>query len=934
MLSNLFTPDLQNADPVKRLRAIEKMNLADPESQSQLKKIIVEDSDAKVRTAAVHRLTDATVVNDISRTHPDQATRGEASSRLHSLIGIHTDFDEDKIRQLISSDPSLVSEVIKFSPFADLRLQLVDKLKLDQQIKIIGDIDFVDTRAHIANKLSKQEDLELARRLLRGRDKNAEKIVKSKLDELHAQQRIAQKNREEAEAICEKIEHLAEHQWETDVKNKFSVWQQRWQTLELPADEDVAKRFKLASQLVIKKIEHDDTLTESSAGQQQLAKELEDNCLQLSNSTLASIIEEKSVIITRLRDSLAEWTRLNEINQANAKVSEQYLAAERALLSLIDFTNHNDLTVLLETDNQVIDTPPATLKEIRSALGRINWPSKLGTLAILSEIDQKVGAIESLHLESKNSAAKKLDKLHKRINRLHGSNERGDLDVARRELAAVTKAAQQYTGKDKAALDDRLGQAIESVQKMSDWKDFVTGPKYLQLCEAMEALLNSKSHPDKLAQQIKGLQEQWKALGHAAIADQHWDRFKLASDTAYQPCAEFFKQRQSTRAKNLSAREPLVAQLQQLLETTAWEEQPDYRKIESELQQINNAWQRIKEVEPKAGQKQWKRLQKHKTKIYEHLDKVYDANIELKNQLITQTSSMLDQEISEESLNKLKLLQQRWKQVGITRRKQDQHAWNKFKKVSDKVYQKIKGLRDKKRAVENEQIQAYRSVCNAIHALAKSAKELADADHAFQQLQTDHDTLPPLPRELPEKLVKGVSADYRRACDAFTKARTRIIKRGQSQELDSLAQKAALCEKLEFMYCEPETEQTESAKTELRQSIEEIKISNSQINQRFEKRLSSIAKIDQIKAGDARRRLCIDLEILLNQESPSEDSQLRMKIQLEKMKSQGIGHGQALPHKSLRDLQIDWYCLPSTSRKTQQLLSSRFEALISLAKKQ
>ena len=923
MLNDIFTTGWQSEDPKKRLQAVAKLKSKDADNQEILSKLVVEDPDFEVRCAAILKLNHAHLVHEISLSHPDIATRTEADSRLHVLLGPKSELSEENFRALLAQHPSTSSVILRFSPIAALRTELLKKLSLDEQCKLIGDIEYSETRQTIADKLESTEHLELARKLLRGRDKNAEKIIKAKLDVLHAGQRAAQENRVAAQEICEKVEHLAEHNWEADDKTKYTVWCQRWQALEAPADEDLDKRFKAASAVVEKKIAEQSVVLESFEGEAQLAQNLHDICLKTAPLSLQDLADQKLSIITKLNHALKEWARLTEISTPTAEVSKQFLSAERALLSAIDFLNCEQFNVLLIDDAS--QASPANLKLMAKAVNATDWAKLYGELAALKEADAKLVELSEQQAASKQLSSEKLDKLHKRIHRLLGTNKRGDLEVAKRELSAAQKAALQFAGKDKAALDERLEQAGEAVQKMSDWKDFVTAPKYLELCESMEALVDKKAHADKLSADIAELQKAWKALGHAECADQYWERFKIAGDKAYEPCTVFFKQRREIRSKNLQAREPLVQKMRELLETTDWDEAPDYKTIEGQLQSIHSAWQKIKDVERGPGQKQWKRLSKLKAKIYEKLDLVYDANIELKNQLIAQTLAMLETDVKEESLNKLKLLQSRWKQVGVTRRKQDQAAWTNFKKASDQVYEQIQGVRNVKRAAEDEKINAYRDISRAIQQLAKTATNLAEADRAFDQLQADYQALPPLPINLPEKLIKGLESDFRRSSDGFSKARDRIKKAGRTKIFDALANKATLCSQLEAAAIKGDAIAIE----ELQGTIGDIEITNKELHTRFERRLAGALEKDRTQAGEDRRMLCIDFEILMGVDSPAEDASLRMKIQLERMKKKGFGHAQAQTADVLKQLKIDWQCLPGAEPKLQEKLNQRFNKLVS-----
>ena len=89
---------------------------------------------------------------------------------------------------------------------------------------------------------------------------------------------------------------------------------------------------------------------------------------------------------------------------------------------------------------------------------------------------------------------------------------------------------------------------------------------------------------------------------------------------------------------------------------------------------------------------------------------------------------------------------------------------------------------------------------------------------------------------------------------------------------------------------------------------------------------------DRKKASQARQLLCINLEILLGVDSPAEDATLRMKVQLERMQKEGIGHAQAARNDALSELKLDWMCLPGAEPELQKQLDQRFVKLIKNAK--
>ncbi len=392
--------------------------------------------------------------------------------------------------------------------------------------------------------------------------------------------------------------------------------------------------------------------------------------------------------------------------------------------------------------------------------------------------------------------------------------------------------------------------------------------------------------------------------------------------------------------------------MRELFEATDWDNNPDYKAVQSSMRSISDHFAGIKDVERGAGQKQWKQFIKFKDQVTAKLDVVYDANISLKHQLIEQTEALAEAEAKEENLAKLKSLQTRWKQVGITKRNQDQKAWKEFKKQGDLVFNKVQELRHGQREKTDQQINAYRDIIKDIQQLARTAKNLADADQLFSALQAKYAELPELqlpethgaesngpdsyrsashrpeprrhlaPGQLPEKLAEGIQRDYRKACDQFDECRSRIINNQHAQQIDALRQKANLCALQEALGESPSAEKLQ----EIAQQWDAIELQDAVLSRRIEKRRKSAqAAIDRVAVGAERRMLCIQLEIAMGAESPAEDKTLRMQYQLEQMNKSGLGQQTKNSAEQLEKLELDWLCMPGAEPELQKELDERFQ---------
>ena len=936
MLNALFKPAWQSSSLEKRLRFVNEITETSQENLEILKKLIQSDSELSVREAALEKISEPALIFEVIKTHNDGKTRDKAISLFNQLTGPKSELTKIEFRTLIKQHPETTLSIAKSCPHSELRLEIIEKLSISEQVDLLGEVDYSETRLYIAEKINTEDLLEKARKNLKGKDKNAEKIIKNKLNAIHTKIKQDEENLEKSESLCDTMEYLsAQSEWRNEFKDRYHQCEREWKALDFTPSEYLIQRYTSAKQQTKATLDSHEQIEDAQKLQITIAEILAKECKNIADLSIEELltkIDKLSKLITENKNS---WKSSLEVCKPEKALWKNFESASKSIESVLSFTKLRlELNDDLIKANHDTDTKELTNlnKKYRSILATLDWSKDLPKLNVKEQALKETDNLHAMADKQLKVASEKLDQLHKRINRLQGSTKRGDLAQARRELTAVIKISQHYTGKEKTSLDERLEKATEAVDKMADWKNYATAPKFIELCENMEALSpeallkanKANMSADKLATKITQFQKDWKALGFSDSAEEHWERFSKAGDIAYAPCDKFFKQRQAVRKNNLAEREPLVTQTQSLVSQTNWQDNNECKKALNSIRKIDEAWKKIKDVEPGPGTKQWKRLRKAKNTVYEKLDEVYAVNIALKNDLITKSKELLETEIKENTLNTLQSLQSQWKEIGITKRKADQKAWEQFKLATDAVFEKIKDLRKTKRSAEDEQLKPYRDVIKAIQHLSKNAKNLAEADSNFAKYQTEHDALPPMPRGIPEKVVEGIKKDYHRACGDFDRTRERILQNKKHQALDNLAAKATLCSDLEALSSDASQVEVDDIKAQ----IDALEITDNELKKRFSKRLDVARASDRDAYTESRKLICINLEILLGKDSPAEDKSQRMKIQLERMQKGGFGQERVEKDAVLKKMKLDWYCLPGAEPAMQKKLDERFKLLI------
>ena len=924
MLSKFFKPAWQNPSVKKRLKAVSDLHSDNVEHQPILFQLASDDDDSTIRIAAMQRLTDAVVLHELSIKSPDCTVGVEAENRLNELMTTSQMIDEPQYRNLLSCYPELHLRIAIHADFSSIRALAIKDLLSAQLIEVLGQTRHTECRQVIADKLSDIENLEYARKIMRGKDKNAERIIKAKIDAIRSHERKLAENKAQVVKLLEEIEYLAAHDTLPEFQARCRTHRKQWDNLGFEIEDADQQRYQLACELVESYYQQQQAVEQALKSQTLLVNEF-DALLQITaKRDIATFVESQPEIQEKLKQLGLNWQALSEVIKADPSLVTQYDKLLSAIQSATQFvTGAAELLLIAREDD---GKQSESILKLTAALKKLKWPDDLAELQAATEVQQQLSDWRNEHKATADANREKLAGLQKNISSIFRFSRAGNLARAKQVAQKVQKALGKFDGKDLVALQERFDEASKTLGDMGDWKNFATEPKYIELCDAMELLSTASKHADKRSSEMKALQQQWKSLGHSDISDQYWPRFKLAADQVYQICADFFEQRHLVRKENLNQRMQCLVDMRELMESTDWDNSPDYKAVQVSVHDINSKFSSIKNIERNAGEKQWKQYSTLKAAVMAKLDAVYDYNIALKKQLIVQAETLTEAAAIVENLTSLKSLQNRWKQIGVTRRGEDQKAWKTFKKQSDIVYDNVQALRQTQRDETDQQLDAYRNIIKAIGQLAKSANDLVEADHQFSELKASYRELPELPQKLPEKLLEGIQRDYRNACDQLDNCRSRIIKSRQNQQLDGLRQKASLCTQLEALAATA----TEQQLLEISEQWDSIELHNSGLLQRIEARRDSASTdMDRDAITAERRMLCIQLEILTNIESPPEDRTLRLQYQLQQMNQSGLSQSAIDDGKQLIvDMELNWLCMPGAKAEQQVVLDERFQRVL------
>lgn len=535
--------------------------------------------------------------------------------------------------------------------------------------------------------------------------------------------------------------------------------------------------------------------------------------------------------------------------------------------------------------------------------------------------EQLKQAIEQLHSQQK----KHLDQLSSQIDKLQQALAANNSKAAESAYHRARQSLKALDPKQHGKAEDRLHTLGARLQEIKDWKGFALEPKKLALCQHMETLCDSRLEPDTLAAEIQSLQSRWKQLGSLPDKRQEqnlWEQFKAASDRAWEPCAEAFAQQAQVRKANYRARMDLVAQLQSYEQSIAWPDsptsagtasleaiegasdqeainqqdkqpltaetsasentententkvskaKPDWQLVQQTLDTARAAFTGLSPVNKADEQKSRRALRKICDRIYSHIKAEYQRNIEAKEKLIEQASSLIAEAELDHAIEQAKQLQGQWKTIGLTPKSADRRLWQAFRGACDAIFKRLEEQKNQRRSEIDGKIQEAENLLALAQKLVADyeGKQAAQLLADLRQKISDFNEI-----ELPEKLQSRLRQQF----SELEKSAEQAI--ASFRDNQDKARWRCLVNKIQACALQP----TDQAKAlELWHRHDELPAGiDSQALENYWQQGSATA------SEDAYREACISLEIAADLESRAEDKQIRMELQMQRLvKSSG-----------------------------------------------
>ncbi len=560
----------------------------------------------------------------------------------------------------------------------------------------------------------------------------------------------------------------------------------------------------------------------------------------------------------------------------------------------VQLDNHqailDEINTLLDASNGIDET---RAKKVRKAIDMLR--NRDDTLAAGdeistadSELDAKIDArLETLRtrihkqVERRTRDYEKALKLMDELETTLRDKELQKAERANNRLLSIMGNIPGLSEQRWKDIETRLQRVRPQLRKLESWRHWGTTQARQNLINEITQLTDADLPPEQLAKRIQQARDQWhdwdKSGDHAGKA--LWKTFDRACETAYKPCIAHFEKLKQRRAENLKRRQAIIDSLNVRYASTDWK-QPDWRDIDKFLNQARRDYYKIGNVDHKHRKPLARKLDEAFEQYSEHLSRERSRSLRVREKLIADIEALGTMDNVRDALDQLEALKKQWKITVVEKRTIENRLWKQFQAACDITYQRRDAARNEQAAERNENEKQKQALIEELTRIAAAADaELLASASALSRIQARWEEIGWVPRKHEDNL----NSRWQAARQQFTRALKAAESRSKASELDSLAQRAALCSGWEQAILTGSSIDTDRIKAEWDALPALSGASAGAIEQRFGQALSRPDDTTLSRNLAGKQAACLRLEVLLELESPEECQAERMAYQVERL---------------------------------------------------
>jgi hypothetical protein len=509
------------------------------------------------------------------------------------------------------------------------------------------------------------------------------------------------------------------------------------------------------------------------------------------------------------------------------------------------------------------------------------------------------GGFKSLLSQQKELFFQHKKKLHD-IKRLLNN---GKFKVCFGLFKGVKETFDVLSAQQKQQLQKDFDTVSEKMVELSDWEHYIATPRKQELLLAIQTLVDTPlDNPNEQAAKVKEYRNTWNSLGHAEedVDKQLNEQFNALCEQAFAPCRLFYAEQDKLREQHLAQRQQLLAQAEKLvatLERDQLAQAVDFKKLDGQLNQLQQNWQNAGEVDRNQYKKLQQQFKNIVTPIRNAISAFHTSNSAEKQALIAKAEKLLASDDVFNAIESVKQLQQTWRTVGFAGNHQESQLWQKFRQVNDELFAKRQQVKTEQQAAQSSQQLDFENQFSVIENAFNEITPQKD-NKALNMVKQDVDAL--LVQVIANKpVIKAVANRLER----LTKEIDQLVKSNNETQL-----KQSWVNLFELMCLHAKQELDSTAILTCGQF--------DKLTSFWQKRVQEHVKLTEQVTDSSRFDKTLEIEILAQASSPQELATQRLQVQVKLMQDQMLSGTEI----DLNKLLVQWLMLGKFNQEELPLI--------------
>lgn len=944
-------PKWKHRNPEIRKQGIAEL---DANQQKTLIQIAWRDTDVNVRCAAISRLNDLDELKILQS--EDEPIRHVARERFKVALSGAAEDGPAFIERLdaldICSEDKIIEYVAQHGAEPELRLYAILKVKRQS---LLGDIALNDpvstNRMRAAELITKRSTLERVVKNSKGKDKVVHRLTRTKLDDIIEEELRPERLKSECSDLCSELERILKRDRYLVDKPRFEEIAKRWNEVGHLANVGLSASFRINCNKIRSAIKVAEETQIRLAKEVRLREKKELICNQLDilvNKWMNHPDEvEKYPLEQHLFPIINNWQQLEKLEKEEEQrfqkrfdqiTSTLYSLRERSVEA--KFVVEQDRKLCERAKSMLISDEPLNEKSvhqleatwIKLSQRELPWTGCKPTQfnSVLEHLKQRIEEQNSKRTEFISSLEAEFDSIEKELDEGHIETARFLHKLAQEKLEYIETVSSSGT----ANLRKKFNVIQKQLFELNNWHHWAKDREREALCRKAEALDPTQKDLQDLANQVKTLQDAWKKLGGKG-REGLWKRFNDACEVAYEPCKARFEKQAELRQANQSRKEIICQQLEKYIDSMDWSVSAsshiNWKQVEQTAKIAKKEWKEAGPVDHNVQKALDDRFNSAIKRIFDELKSEWRRNQLLKEQLIDEAKVIAEQADSNHlasAIKAIKELQKEWKNIGFAGRRKNRALWGAFRKYCDLVFGARKQQQDQHKQAQSEHLSILNDIC-------KQLANLQTADISADELSSKVEALrskwQAASKIADAAIIKTCHRRYKKLCQQLSSKLSDLQMQKSLNSLSVLEKKADICKQLESGNIDSET--LERLKVEWSQLETLPDIFELAIAHRYEQASAAVASQQPITTDILREnekqleKLCIQMEILAELDSPKEQQQARLEYQVKQLEDTLSGKVEAEKAPKIEqglNLQREWYSTGPVSETAHEKLLPRF----------